>query len=304
MEDSRSSEYTSDTSEKSIFFVPHCDDPIVEQGLYAKKFSTIKEKYLNNKDERIIFRGCSEFYIFLKNAYYVLEEHSDYIKFCLNLNLDDSELHRYKMSDFLSLCASKVEEPVTDIQQTFLQDDFSGSFIKTPKSKNRSRVSFNLDRNEIKYYLEEQSNLHHGNYTKLDKKEGQVLKSDAWLHPVQIKQKTPFKTKSTEIHRKQNVVKIPSGPFVTTENLITDLISNNPIELTLTNLNLKNEFHNLQKVRNSFSKTNSDLPTDKQSNFNDLTQNSSEIRKMQDEIIEKFFQDDKLLLKRILDFVE
>lgn len=237
----------STNNDKSIFHIPYCDDPIVEQGLYAQAFANIKKRYQKDESERCIFRGCSDFYNFLKNAYYVLEDQVDYIKFCNELGLDSEAQSRYKMKEFLDECHRKLSE-LRRTQDISLID--KTDMRKQKHNKGIKRVSFNLFANSTRYFVHEHLNLHHGNYTKLDKKEGQVpTESDIWLLPVQLKQKTEFKTNSQEIKNKRNILKIPSGQFLSTENLITDMTQNKTIELTLINLNKKNEFYDIPRVR-------------------------------------------------------
>lgn len=242
-----SPDLTVETNAKSIFHIPFCDDPIVEQGRYAEAFAKIKDRYLNDESQRNVYRGSNHFYIFLKNAYYVLEEQVDYIEFCNELKLDQESQIRYKMKEFLDECSRKLSE-FKKKRETYFNSE-SNAVLKSNRKKGSGRVTFNACKNEIKYFLQEHCNFHHGNYTKLDKKEAQFLKLDVWVHPIQLKQKTEFKTKSSEIKMKRNILKIPSGQFLSTENLITDLKNNKTIELTLINLNKKNEFHGIPRVK-------------------------------------------------------
>lgn len=226
MDDSRSSER--DEKPANIFYIPDCEDVILERLEYKKVFDEVK----NFDSGQLVLESTNpEFYNFLKNAFLLLEEDQSYINFCLELDLDEYSIEKYKMADFLKACAQRRNQTV-----------------KTrPQQKTTSRVTFNMQKNHTRYFLTERLPSKHGNYLKADGREGQILKNEKWINPTQINQVTPWKLRSVEYENLKNrtVLSIESGHIA--EGNGTRGLENTTQEICLTNLDIKNDMRSFQR---------------------------------------------------------
>lgn len=241
------------------------EDPMISIEYLKAKFKEIKDSC---KEEIVLQLTNPEFYNFLKNGYQAMKNDDEFVNFICSLEIDDFFISKYQIRELITKCTERKNKSSTK------KDEDSDYFRK--KVKREKRVSFALQKNSIRYYIPEQSIMKHGNYGSKDKQEAAVLK-DIWLHPMQIKQFTKFKTESTEYvaqkKREASTLSVlnttqndftPSESFISPDELLPSSTSH---EFFLINLNLTNnipemEIENIDDESDDFNFSLIDLIND------------------------------------------
>lgn len=279
------------------------DDSLASIDSIRSLYAQIRHK---SRDEVALFLADKNFFVFLKEAFFVLKDDASFFEFVCDLEMDDDVLARYDMLDFVFRCMMRKKElelgretgssgdlsnsgnsgnsnrdseldssnlSIESSRDSGIESDKSGKSGKSSMSSNSSmssisvksgksvkagrRVSFSLDKNKVKTFLVEKSELKHGNYRDKDREEAVVLRNVPWIVPLRLTSAVAFKCRSAETVaqkcREKSTVKIAnleSENFVPSESgAKAEVCGSMPAEISLFDVSLVNKLPVLSYTR-------------------------------------------------------